>query len=68
MYYVGSDRDRNYCAVALFFPLLTSYTMELMETLKVAMEQSDQVQAIAREFSTDTEMPITKPNIGEGKT
>ena len=41
MYFVGSDRDRNYCAVALFFPLLCSYTMELMETLKIAMEQSD---------------------------
>ena len=46
MYYVGGDRDKNSDGIRLFFPLLTSYTMECMETLKMAMEASDTVQKL----------------------
>ena len=55
MYFVGSDRDRNGCAVALFWPLLTSYTMEFIETLKLAMEASETVQGIVRNSSVETQ-------------
>ena len=43
MFYVGGDRDKNNDGIRLFFPLLSSLTMEIMETLKMAMEASDTV-------------------------
>ena len=54
MYYVGGDRDKNNDGIRLFFPLLTSYTMECMETLKMAMEASDTVQRLCSQNSDAT--------------